>query len=133
MDNSKELQLVGQLSRPLNKRLPKELKSELGKYIAIFIFFAGIIFLVSGFLVADDSMISAYNKSFDKYNIEDGNFELMQEADDELISRLEQEELSIYHNFYKEESVKETEGTLRIYENRKDVDLVCVMDGELPE
>lgn len=78
-------------------------------------------------------MISAYNKSFDKYNIEDGNFELMQEADDELISRLEQEELSIYHNFYKEESVKETEGTLRIYENRKDVDLVCVMDGELPE
>ena len=121
------------MRNPLNKRLPKELKSELGKYIAIFIFFAGIISLVSGFLVADDSMISAYNKSFDKYNIEDGNFELMQEADDELISRLEQEELSIYHNFYKEESVKETEGTLRIYENRKDVDLVCVMDGELPD
>ena len=35
---------------------------------------AGSIGLISGFLVADGSMIKAYNDSFDKYNIEDGHF-----------------------------------------------------------
>ncbi|MFR4712244.1 MAG: hypothetical protein ACLUAL_11500 [Blautia wexlerae] len=30
--------------------------------------------MVSGFLVADGSMIVAYNDGFDKYNIENGNF-----------------------------------------------------------
>lgn len=30
--------------------------------------------MVSGFLVADGSMIQAYNEGFEKYNIEDGNF-----------------------------------------------------------
>ena len=37
---------------------------------------AGSIGLISGFLVADGSMIKAYNDSFDKYNIEDGHFRL---------------------------------------------------------
>lgn len=30
--------------------------------------------VVSGFLVADVSMLQAYNEVFEKYNIEDGNF-----------------------------------------------------------
>ncbi len=29
---------------------------------------------VSGFLVADGSMLKAYDESFEKYNIENGNF-----------------------------------------------------------
>ena len=61
---------------PLNKRLPRELKGELGKYLVIFLFFVMSISLVSGFLVADNSLIASYHESFDKYNIEDGNFEL---------------------------------------------------------
>ena len=39
---------------PLNKRLPRELKGELGKYLVIFLFFVMSISLVSGFLVADN-------------------------------------------------------------------------------
>ena len=33
---------------------------------------AATIGFVSGFLVADGSMLTAYNNSFQKYNIEDG-------------------------------------------------------------
>lgn len=57
------------MKNPLNKRLPRELKSELGKYLVLFIFLAGMIALVSGFLVADGSMLKAYEQSFEKYNI----------------------------------------------------------------
>ena len=38
---------------PLMKRIPRELKKDLGKYIALFLFMSMLIGLVSGFLVAD--------------------------------------------------------------------------------
>ena len=42
-----------------------------------------------------------YNKSFEKYNIEDGNFELYSKADESVIDKLEKENVTIYENFYK--------------------------------
>jgi putative ABC transport system permease protein len=121
------------MKNPLNKRLIKELKSEAGKYIALFVFIAGLIAIVSGFLVASDSMLTAYHEGFDKYIVEDGNFELAKEADSKLIDTLEKEDLTIYENYYKEEHTKEVDSTLRIYENRSQVDLTCLMEGKIPE
>ena len=62
------------MKSPLRKRLLRELKSEFGKYLVVFVMMAITIAFVSGFLVADGSMIRAYNDSFQKYNIEDGYF-----------------------------------------------------------
>ena len=41
------------MKSPLRKRLPRELKSEFGKYLVVFIMMAITIGFVSGFLVAD--------------------------------------------------------------------------------
>lgn len=121
------------MRNPLNKRLPRELKSDLGRYLVIFFFMAAVIALISGFLVADDSMIAAYNESFDAYNIEDGNFELTEEAGVDMLSAIEDEEkLTIYSNYYVERDTKELDSTLRIYANRNQMDKVCLMDGALP-
>ncbi len=126
------------MRNPLIKRLPREFKSDLGKYLVMFLFMTAAIGFISGFFVAGSSMIKAYNESFDKYNIEDGNFELSQEADDALIERIEKENVTIYENYYVEKNVTQkngeniTESTLRIFKNRKDVNKVCVMKGELP-
>ena len=68
------------MKNPLLKRLPKELKADLGKYLVIFLFMILTIGLVSGFLVAGSSMSAAYDESFEKYNIEDGNFTLSSKA-----------------------------------------------------
>ena len=62
------------MKNPLRKRLIRELKSEVGKYFVIFLLLMTTIGFVSGFLVADGSMITAYNESFTKYNIENGHF-----------------------------------------------------------
>ena len=43
------------MKNPLIKRLPRELKSEAGKYIIIFVFMIIVIGFVSGFLVASGS------------------------------------------------------------------------------
>ncbi|MDO4302870.1 MAG: ABC transporter permease [Bacillota bacterium] len=121
------------MRNPLYKRLSREFKSDFGKYLVIFLFIAGLIALVSGFLVADNSMIAAYNEGFEKYNIENGNFELMLEADDELIDALEQEGVTIYDQYYVDETVKENDSTMRVYRNREKINLPCLMEGRMPE
>ena len=90
------------MRNPLIRRLPRELKSDFGKYIVLLIFITGMIGIVSGMLVASGSMIATYNESFEKYNVEDGNFELAYQADARLLDTLEQENVTIYENFYLE-------------------------------
>lgn len=120
------------ISNPLMKRLPRELKQEIGKYLVIFLLLTGTIGFVSGFLVADGSMILAYNESFAKYNIEDGNFRLADKANKAQIKTIESFGLTLYDNFYIEESL--TNGsTLRIFQNREQVNLVCLMEGAMPK
>jgi len=130
------------MRNPLNKRFLRELKGELAKYIVIFVFMTAVIGLISGFLIADGSMYDTYNKSFEKYNIEDGNFELYSKADENVIDKLEKENVTIYENFYKEENVvrhnnikndEDSQSTLRFYVNREEVDKVDLMEGSLPE
>ena len=77
------------MKNPLNKRLPRELKGDIGKYIVIFIFLVATIGVVSGFLVAGTSMKTAFDESFDKNNIEDGNFVLESKMTDDLKTKLQ--------------------------------------------
>ena len=53
------------MKSPLRKRLPRELKSEFGKYLVVFLLMVVTIGFVSGFLVADGSMLQAYDESFE--------------------------------------------------------------------
>jgi len=122
------------MKNPLIKRLPRELKSEAGKYFVIFLFMVIVIGFVSGFMVASGSLVKIYDESFEKYNIEDGNFELNSEAEDEVIEAIENKgQIKIYENFYIECETKKIDSTLRIYKNREEIDKVCVMEGELPD
>ena len=125
--------MVKKKTNPLNKRFLRELKSEAGKYIVLFVFIAGVIALVSGFLVASGSMSQAYDESFEKYNIEDGNFEVKREASSGLLDALQKDGTKIYPNFYKEEQTKNVESTLRIFKKRTEIDLECLMEGSFPE
>lgn len=120
------------MKNPMNRRYLRELRDDFGKYVVLFLFMAGMIALVSGFLVANDSMRAAYDESFTKYNIEDGNFELMQEADESLLDTLEKEKLTIYKNYYVEEETKEVDSTLRIFQIREKINKACLMDGAFP-
>lgn len=118
---------------PLNKRFFRELKSDFGKYLVIFLFLTGAIGFISGFLVASNSMLAAYDESFDKYRVEDGNFELAAPAGEELIAALCEAGVKIYENYYLSEETEETGGSLRIFKNREEVNLVCLMEGTFPE
>ena len=120
------------MKNPLRKRLPRELKGELGKYLVVFILMVLTIGMVSGFLVADGSMIVAYNDGFEKYNIENGNFRTNQQIYKSQKEEIQNLGIKLYENFYIEEPL-DNESTMRFFKNRTEINGVCLMKGELPK
>ena len=99
---------------PLNRRFLRDLKTEFPKYAVIFLLLVMSISFVSGFLVADNSMIIAYNSSFEKYNVEHGHFRVrtaLNRAQDKAIRKTG---ISLYENFYTEEPL-DNGSTLRFF------------------
>lgn len=90
------------MRNPLWRRIPKELKGELGKYIVIFLFMVITTGMVSGFMVAGASMKKTYDNTFDKYNVEDGHFDLSDEASDNMKGNIEDEGVKLYDISYYE-------------------------------
>lgn len=119
------------MKSPLRKRIPRELREELGKYLVVLILMISTIGFVSGFLVADGSMIQAYNEGFEKYNIEDGNFRVKKELTSSQKKDITAHNVTLYENFYIEQAV-DNGSTMRFFKNRKDVNKVCLMKGKLP-
>ncbi len=194
---------------PLRRRVVRELMGEWKKYIVIALFLILTIGFVSGMYVANGSMLQAADESVEKYQREDGHFELKDRADGTLLSAIEsgekadlyayysrkakdkvteqlteqlgdyqdayasvyeeayekaQEEvdeqydkikdrfsleesdfqvhtLTICENFYKDVAEKReklggdantTEGKIRIYTLRREMNLPCIMEGTLP-
>lgn len=194
---------------PLRRRVVRELMGEWKKYVVIALFLILTIGFVSGMYVANGSMLKAADESVEKYQLEDGHFELKEKADQTLLSSIAsgekadllsyyeqkakdkvdeqlteqlgpyqeayasiyeeayekaQEEveeqydkikdrfslddtdfqihtLTICENFYKEAVEKReklggdadtTEGKIRVYALREQMDLPCLMEGMLP-
>ncbi len=124
------------IKNPLPKRFKREIRSDIGKYIVIFALLVVSIGFTSGFLVAADSMIVAYDESFAKYNVEDGNFTLQNRANPAQTRAIENIDgevpVKLYEQFYSEFEL-ENESTLRVFANRTIVNTPCVMEGELPD
>lgn len=120
------------MKSPLRKRLPRELKGEFGKYLVVFLLMVATIGFVSGFLVADGSMLKAYNEGFAKYNIENGNFRVKEKIYPAQKEEIEKNDIKLYENYYIEQTMS-NKSTIRFFKNRKQVNKVCLMKGSLPK
>ena len=124
--------MVRHRKSPLRRRLPRELREELGKYLVIFVLLVLSIGFVSGFLVADGSMIAAYNESFQLYTVEDGHFLLPRAMNKAQKRAIEGFGVSLFDNFYVDTGL--TNGsTLRLFAQRQQVNRACLMKGEFPQ
>ena len=114
------------------KRIPRELRKDKGKYVVLFLFLALTIGFVSGFLVADGSMIKTYNDSFSKYKIENGHFITSLKLTSKAIENIEEEDVKLCEMFYKDK-VTDNDRTVRLYKIRREMNLADVMEGRLPK
>lgn len=121
------------MKNPLNKRIKRELKTDLGKYVVIFLFLVLLISLVSAFLVTENSVYNSYEEGFTKYKLEWGHFTLSEKPTKKFLNTLSKKgDVKLYNLRYFEEDEKSGGATIRVYSLRKNVNLECVMSGELP-
>ncbi len=126
--------MVSNMKNPLNKRFKNELKSDFGKYIAIFLFLVFFIGAMSGFFVSDNSVSAGYDESHIIYNVEDGHLTFNIKPDKKVLRKIEkQNDLKLYKLYFKEEKIAEKSDTIRIYTDREKVNLESVLKGEMPK
>ena len=129
---------------PLARRLPRELKNNIGKYLGIFLLMCGAIALTSGFLLAAHSIGSIIDEMRDEYTIEDGRVITAFEAtDDQLEAAADAVEgvggVTFFKNFSIDAAIKKPTGddgtkrTLRTYAHRTEVDIASYCEGAKPQ
>ena len=129
---------------PLARRLPRELKNNIGKYLGIFLLMCGAIALTSGFLLAAHSIGSIIDEMRDEYTIEDGRAITAFEATDAQLEAAEDAAdgvggVTFYKNFSIDADIKKSAGddgtkrTLRTYVHRTEVDLASYCEGVEPQ
>ena len=129
---------------PLIKRVPRELKNNLGKYIAIFLLMCLSIALTSGFLLAAHSISVIIDNMGSTYKIEDGRFTTSFEATDAQLDAARKaaadtgHKVTIYPNysidaaFAKARGDDGTKRTLRVRAMTTKVDLSAYAQGRKP-
>lgn len=121
------------MHNPLNKRFKRDLRSDAGKYVAIFLFIVFFIGAASGFMVADNSVFAQFKTADVEYNVEDGHLAFNVKPSADVLSKIEsQNDLKLYDLNYKEETIKHGK-TLRIYKVRNELNKECLMSGEMPK
>ena len=121
------------MKNPLRKRYLRELRSDLGKYLVIALFMIMLIGLVSGYLVAANSIEKTFYEGWDKYNVEDGHLTFSEVPEAEVLSQLEEKaSLTLYDQEYCEEDLDANGTTLRIFKERQEVNLASLVSGEFP-
>ncbi|WP_417137333.1 ABC transporter permease [Paratractidigestivibacter faecalis] len=129
---------------PLARRLPRELRHNLGKYVGIFLLMCASIALTSGFLLAAHSISVIIDGMRDEYAIEDGRFTTSFEATEAQLDAARDAAdgvggVDVYENFSVDAHFRKAEGddgtsrTLRTYAHRTEVDLAAYCEGRVPE
>ncbi len=100
---------------PLAKRLPRELRRNIGKYLGIFLLMCGSIALTSGFLLAAHSIGCLIDDMRDAYTIEDGRVTTSFEATKDQLKAAEDAAgdvggVTLYKNFSIDAIIKKTAG-----------------------
>ena len=125
------------MRNPLVKRLPREFRNNLGKYVGLFLLLAIAIAFTSGFLVAASSIeLIGLNMRTD-YNVEDGHFSTSFEADGKSIAAVEDMGCTVVEQFYYDAPLTfdgaQDNTQARTFVNRAERNQVIYSEGHAPE
>lgn len=120
------------MQKVLRKRVLRDLKENLFRYIALaFLIIIGMYVVVS--LIGAGATIIDNGEAHDKANkIEDGQFSVFVPLSDDEISQLEDAGAEVEKMFYEDYDVMDGK-TLRVFTNRKNIDLEECDEGRLAE
>lgn len=126
---------------PLNRRLPRELRHNLGKYVGLFFLICLTIAMCSGFLTAARSIERVIADTQAQANLQDFSFTTQFKADDDALDdvRALGGGIQVVEDFYGNLSIswngqdQDQSATARTYGARDEIDKVTYYSGRAPE
>lgn len=138
--NEKQISFGKRPKNPLLKRVWKDMLRDWKRYLMICLMLIVTIGFVSGMYVANNSMLHSIDNSIVDMKREDGHFQLSEKADAETLDLIENGDVpvTVYEHFYKdtEEGIpsdSDYSGTIRIYGERRNINLYDILKGRAPE
>lgn len=120
------------MRNPLNKRLPREFKKNAGKYIGLFVLLVTTIMLGASFSASIDSTVKLLEVNDRECRIEDGQFETAESLSEELLSELNEKDITVTENFYSSVHGFDTTAKLLVFNERNTLNLPSLFTGKLP-
>ncbi|MCR4651508.1 MAG: ABC transporter permease [Lachnospiraceae bacterium] len=119
------------MRNPMNRRLTRELRGDIGKYLVIFLFIVMVISVVSSFLVSNAEVELKYYESMDVNFVEDGHVSFNTVPDEEMLKKIEGD---IGVTFYRADYFEEDNdgATIKVYSLDGEVNIPEVTQGRLP-
>ena len=120
------------MRRVLRKRLPRDLRSGWGRYLALVLIIAMGIYLVIGIVGSAETVLQGTEEKRSVFNTQDGFFTVFLPLNDSEINMLSENGTEIQAEFYTDLTV-DTDTKLRMFKNRTAIDKLILDEGRLAE
>lgn len=116
----------------LNKRIFRDLKDNFLRYFALFAMIVLGMMIVISMFAAAETVIKSTRESGLANHVEDGQFSVFVPLADAVTEELAEKGITVEENFYHDFSISNS-STLRIFKNRKNINLPVPDTGKLPQ
>lgn len=116
------------MQKILRKRVPRELRENLFRYLALGLLIILCMYVVVGLIGAADTVITGGAAAAKAQHVEDGEFTLFVPLTDAQKEELAEEGITLEEQFYLD-FLQEDSSTLRIFKNRREINLAAVEQG----
>lgn len=120
------------MNKVLRKRLPRELKSNFGRYLALILLIVMGIFIVVSMVGSADSIIRGTDDKAKQSNVQHGQFSVFVPLTDEELAKLSEGGTVIEPEFYIDMPTDDGK-VLRLFKDRERTDLVNITGGRKAE
>lgn len=120
------------MQKVLRKRIWRDFKSNLPRYLALSLLIILAMYLVVSLVGAAETIIRGSENADSRQYVEDGDFSLFVPMKDEEMENLEVDGVTIEPQFYMDYEIDE-DHTLRIFANRDEINKINLVKGTLAE
>ncbi|MDO4870092.1 MAG: ABC transporter permease [Bacillota bacterium] len=117
--------------RILRKRIPRDLKTNWARYVALGFMIVLCMYIILSVLGAAYTIKEGAKEHADRNHLEDGQFSVFVPLKSDEITDIESDGVELEEQFYLDYDVqtKVSSGTLRVFKNRKKIDLIEPLTG----
>lgn len=120
------------MEKLLRKRLPRELKANIGRYLALTFLIAMGIYIIISLVGAAETFITRTEQYKSINMLEDGNFTVFVPLKEKEVKKITSRGTELEEMFYSDIQAEDG-STLRMMKNRSNIDLIQLDEGRLAE